>query len=153
MTPLSNRPRIPNPTSCLLLVNLWALGAFSSHHIVRQRSIGSNAGSRIWDPRPVGQRSHSYTATMDGGDLRRIMLKTISNLPDAVGLVSCFLFHFFKFLFKRGSSRLYDIFMDSFIYSLYSDTTHIFTLSAASRGSLYGNTIPLANCSQSVALK
>lgn len=73
----------------ILLVNLWALGAFSSHHIVHRRSAaGITSGSRIWDPRPPGQRSHSYTATMDGGDLRRIMLKTISNLPPELGIVS-----------------------------------------------------------------
>lgn len=66
--------------ACLLLVNLWALGAFCSHHIIRASSI------HLWD-RPA-TRSHSYTATMDGGDLRRIMLKTISVLPESMKMVS-----------------------------------------------------------------
>ncbi|VUZ55967.1 unnamed protein product [Hymenolepis diminuta] len=69
--------------ACLLLINLWSLGAFNSHHIVRRRSGGNTvSSSRIWDPRPSSQRSHSYTATMEGGDLRRIMLKTISSRSD-----------------------------------------------------------------------
>ncbi|KAH9277862.1 hypothetical protein ECG_09754 [Echinococcus granulosus] len=76
--------------ACLLLINLWSLGAFTSHHIVRRRSGGTigNAvsSSRIWDPRPGSQRSHSYTATMEGGDLRRIMLKTISSKSDQIGV-------------------------------------------------------------------
>nr|CDS33142.1 conserved hypothetical protein [Hymenolepis microstoma] len=69
--------------ACLLLINLWSLGAFTSHHIVTRRSRGSTvSGSRIWDPRPSTQRSHSYTATMEGGDLRRVMLKTLSSRSD-----------------------------------------------------------------------
>ncbi|KAL5965508.1 hypothetical protein TSMEX_006774 [Taenia solium] len=78
--------------ACLLLINLWSLGAFTSHHIVHRRSGGTigNAvsSSRIWDPRPGSQRSHSYTATMEGGDLRRIMLKTISTKSEQMGMVS-----------------------------------------------------------------
>ncbi|BHF81532.1 hypothetical protein SprV_0802466300 [Sparganum proliferum] len=58
--------------ACLLLINLWALGAFTAHHITR------NSGTRLWDR---SGRSRSYTATMDGGDLRRIMLKTVALLP------------------------------------------------------------------------
>ncbi|VDL48539.1 unnamed protein product [Hymenolepis diminuta] len=75
--------------ACLLLINLWSLGAFNSHHIVRRRSGGNTvSSSRIWDPRPSSQRSHSYTATMEGGDLRRIMLKTISSRSDEMQMVS-----------------------------------------------------------------
>ncbi|KAL5104366.1 hypothetical protein TcWFU_009766 [Taenia crassiceps] len=76
--------------ACLLLINLWSLGAFTSHHIVHRRSCGAigNAvsSSRIWDSRPGSQRSHSYTATMEGGDLRRIMLKTISTKSEQMGM-------------------------------------------------------------------
>ncbi|VDM33487.1 unnamed protein product [Hydatigera taeniaeformis] len=82
--------------ACLLLINLWSLGAFTSHHIVHRRSGGTigNAvtSSRIWDPRPGSQRSHSYTATMEGGDLRRIMLKTISTKSEQMGMVSYVIF-------------------------------------------------------------
>lgn len=82
--------------ACLLLINLWSLGAFTSHHIYRQKS-GGNASSRIWDPRPSGERSHSYTASMEGGDLRRIMLKTISFRSEQMQMVSS----------KRISNEIY----------------------------------------------
>ncbi|VDD75114.1 unnamed protein product [Mesocestoides corti] len=73
--------------ACLLLINLWSLGAFAFHHIVRRRGdeTANNAAlsSQDWDP---SQRSHSYTAAMEGGDLRRIMLKTISSKPGEMGI-------------------------------------------------------------------
>ncbi|VDN98478.1 unnamed protein product [Rodentolepis nana] len=75
--------------ACLLLINLWSLGAFTSHHIVNRRNGGSTvSSSRIWDRRSSAQRSHSYTATMEGGDLRRIMLKTLSSRSDQMQMVS-----------------------------------------------------------------
>ncbi|VDM01385.1 unnamed protein product [Schistocephalus solidus] len=64
--------------ACLLLINLWALGAFTSHRITR------NSATRLWDQ---SGRSRSYTATMDGGDLRRIMLKTAAVLPGSGNMV------------------------------------------------------------------
>ncbi|KAM7533209.1 hypothetical protein Aperf_G00000119756 [Anoplocephala perfoliata] len=73
--------------ACLLLINLWSLGAFASHHIVTRKSVG-NASTRTWDPRPGNQRSHSYTASMEGGDLRRIMLKSISFRSEQMQMVS-----------------------------------------------------------------